>query len=254
MRSVVRDNWLAFTEPLEGGIPYPYADILGLVTIAYGNLVDPLSVFLRLPLMLPGGVPASTAEKASAFQAVKNDRDAARYGHRYAASLTKVRLTREGMADLALRKLDSNDAALARRLAGWDDMPACAQMAMHSLAWACGSRARFPKLFSAVNAGDFDAAAVYIHINADGPDRIRGTADDNRGLDVRNVANKVLMRNAARVRDFRLDPDTLDWTHDLSVSAIPTQPSPLAEEVTGSGPTVHAFPDTVTPAQDREPE
>ena len=233
MRSVVRDNWLAFTEPLEGGIPYPYADILGLVTIAYGNLVDPLSVFLRLPLMLPGGVPASTAEKASAFQAVKNDRDAARYGHRYAASLTKVRLTREGMADLALRKLDSNDAALARRLEGWDDMPACAQMAMHSLAWACGPAANFPKLFSALDAGDYDAAAVHIHIN-----EWSGTLH-NKGLIPRNIAAKILMRNAARVQAFKLDPDLLDWTHDLSVSAIPTQPSPLSEAETGSGPIVH---------------
>ena len=239
MRDVVRARWLEYTEPLEGGLPYMYADILGLVTTAYGNLIDPMSAALSLPWRHPGGVPASTAEIASAWQAVKNDRDAARYGHRYAAQLTRIRLTREGMADLALWRLDANNADLVKQIPDFEELPACAQMAMHSLAWACGSRARFPKLFSAVNARDFDASSVYIHINEDGADRMPGTADDNRGLVPRNIANKILMRNAARVQAFKLDPDLLDWTHDLSVSGAPTQPSPLAEEVTGSGGIVH---------------
>lgn len=233
MRGVVRERWLEFTEKLEGGIPYLYADIIGLVTCAYGNLVDPMSHALGLPWRHPGGVPASTSEIASAWQAVKNDRDAARYGHRYAASLTRIRLTREGMADLALGKLAANDAILARRLDGWDEMPACAQMAMHSLAWACGPAANFPKLFSALDAGDYDAAAVHIHIN-----EWSGTVH-NRGLIPRNRAQKILMRNAARVVAYRLDPDLLEWEEELAVGEAVTVPA-LTDPP--SEPTVHVDP------------
>lgn len=234
MRDVVRAQWIAFTEPLEGGVPYLYADIRGLVTIAYGNLVDPMSHAINLPLMHPGGLPASTAEKASAWQAVKNDRDAARKGHLYARGLTKLRLTREGMSDLALGKLDSNDTVLRKRIPDWEELPACAQMAMHSLAWACGPGANFPKLFSAIVARDFDACAVYIHMSEVTPEGIK-----NAGLVPRNVRNKVLMRNAQRVQDFKLDPDLLEWEVELAVHEAPTLP---AVDNPASEPTLHVDP------------
>lgn len=246
MRDSVRARWLEMTEPLEGGVPYPYADIRGLITIAYGHLADPMSTFINLPLVRPDGVPASTVEKASAWQAVKNDRDAALKGHRYAAKLTTLRLTRDGMAGLALGKLDANDVAARQRFPDWESYPACAQMAMHSLWWACGPNVAFPKLYSAVHARDFDAASVHIHMREVTPEGIR-----NAGLAPRNVANKILMRNAQRVEAFVLDPDLLDWKHDLGVADAPTLP---AMDNPASEPTIHVQPSHYLGNEEPDPD
>lgn len=232
MRSSVRERFLAFTEPLEGGVPWPYADIRNLITIAYGNLIDPLSMALPLPFVRPDGSPATQPEITAAWLAVKGDPASAKRGHVYARGLTTLRLTKEGMADLALRKLDSNDSVLRARLTNWEDLPANAQLAMHSLAWACGPGANFPRLFSAVAAGDFDVASVEIHMNEFTPEGLR-----NAGLIERNVRNKRLMRNAARVRDFHLDPDSLNWETELDV---------ISDEPT--------FPSLPAPAMPEEPE
>ncbi|MBA2683254.1 MAG: hypothetical protein H0U66_02010 [Gemmatimonadaceae bacterium] len=238
MRDVVRTRWLEFTGPLEGaGIPWLYADVRNLVTCAWGNLCDPLSSALQLPLMHPGGVPASKAEITAAWLAVKGDPRAAKLGHLYAKSLTTIRLTREGMTDIALGKLHANDAILRGRIDGWEDLPACAQMALHSLSWACGAAAHFPRLFSAVAAGDFDVASIEIHMNEWTVDA-NGNRIKNFGLVPRNVANKILMRNAARVQAFHLDPDLLNWTSDLGVSDVPTLPElPVADDYPHEDPT-----------------
>ncbi len=251
MRDVIPQRWLDFTEPMEGGIPWPYNDIYGYTTIAYGNLVNSVGAVLGLPFMRKDGTPATAAEIASAWQAVHNDPQAARQGHLYAKGLTTIRLTRDGMRDLALKKLASNNVELVALLPDFEDWPACAQLAMHSWAWACGAHSPFPKLFSALRARDFDAASVYIHINEDGPDRTPHTADDNRGLIPRNIRNKILMRNAARVQGFHLDPDLLDWENDISISAAPTVPAlPDDAEIVHVDPALY---DLGTEPPDSEP-
>lgn len=219
MRDVVRSSWLAFTEPLEGGIPYLYADIRGLITTAYGNLVDPLSAALPLPWMHAGGVAATKAEITSAWLAVKGDPSAAARGHTYARGLTTLRLTREGMGELALGVLDRNDGAALARFPDWEEYPANAQLAIHSLFWACGSAARFPKLYSAVQARDWDACGVHIQMREITPEGLV-----NAGLRARNTANRRLMLNASRVQAYHLDPDTLNWTSLIGVQDAPTLP------------------------------
>lgn len=225
MRSVVPSAFLRFTEPLEGGVPCLYNDIYGGTTIAYGDLCNTPAAVVALPLMKPGGIPATAAEKVAAFYAVHDDPLAASKGWRYAATLTTLRLTREAMQALALAKLASNDAALARMLPDWEDYCGHAQLAMHSWAWAVGPASPFSRLFAALKARDFLAAAVEIHIDEDGPDHIHGTADDNRGLIARNVANRILMRNAARTQAYHLDPDELNWTVDLTAAEAATVPT-----------------------------
>lgn len=225
MRSVVPSAFLAFTEPLEGGVPCLYNDIYGGTTIAYGDLCNTPAAVVALPLMKPGGIPATAAEKVAAFYAVHDDPLAASKGWRYAATLTTLRLTREAMSELALAKLASNDAALRKMLPDWEDYPANVQLAMHSWAWAVGTASPYPRLFAALKARDFVRAAVEVHIDEDGPDHIRGTADDNRGLIARNRANKILLRNAARGQAFHLDPDELNWTVDLTAAEAATTPS-----------------------------
>jgi GH24 family phage-related lysozyme (muramidase) len=169
--------------------------------------------------MHPGGVPGTTAETIAIWAMLNGNMVAAEAGWKHAARMSDLRLTREGMTALALAKWDSNDRILRARCPDWDTFPACARMALHSLAWACGANAHYPRMFADVNARDFDAAAVEIHINEYTPEGIH-----NVGVIPRNVANKILMRNAQRVDAFHLDPDFLDWTHDLSVSDNPTLP------------------------------
>ncbi len=219
MRSAVRDAWLEFTEPIEGGVACLYNDVRGLTTIAYGNLCNSPGEAAALPLVHPDGTFATTAEKIAAWSTVHSDPKCATHGWRYAATLTRLRLTRDGMGGLALRKLDQNDAALHNRLPDWESYPACAQMALHSLAWACGAAAHFPRLFSAAAARDWDACSVEITINEWTPEGIR-----NAGLIPRNVADKILMLNAQRVEAYGLDPDMLEWRVILGVAAAETQP------------------------------
>lgn len=226
MRAVVRDRWVEFTEPMEGGTNYPYADILQLITTGYGNMIDPVSMAMTLPWMIDGR-PARADEIAAAWWRVKNDPLCARKGHLYAKTLTNIRLSPEAVQQLVFRKLESNDAVLAARFSNMPDWPACAQMAVHSLAWACGASFHFPKLAAALLAEDYEAAAVHCQIN-----EWNGTKH-NVGLIPRNVANRILFYNAARVQGFHLDPDTLDWTHLIAVTNAPTQPElPPAEDPT----------------------
>jgi GH24 family phage-related lysozyme (muramidase) len=229
---------VGFSAGPEGVVPWMYADILGLVTTGIGNLIDPPSAALGLPWVVAAtGQIATVADVMRDWHRVKNDPSLRTLGHRACEHITALRLTDEGVDFVVARTLEANDVALSRRIPDWEDLPACAQLAMHSLAWACGPHANFPALFSAVNAGDFDAAAVHIAIN-EWSQRPDGTRVRNAGLVPRNAANRVLMRNASRVQGYHLDPDLIDWTHDLAVTDAPTVPA-LPESETGSGPIIH---------------
>ncbi len=210
MRDSVRSAWFAFTEPLEGGIGCLYNDRRGIPTIAYGNAVFTPSEAAALPLMHPGGVPATPAEKIAAWHAVHDDPRAAEAGWTYAAKLSDLRLTREGMQTLALGKLDTNDRILLARLPEWESYNSCAQMGFHSLAWACGANCHFPRLFGDAANRDWDACAVEIYMNEWTPEGIH-----NVGIIPRNRANAILMRNAQRVDAFHLDPEYLNWQTEL---------------------------------------
>ncbi len=256
MRAVIPQAWLEFTEPLEGGLNFPYADKLGLVTTGYGDLIDPLSRAMGLPWMI-GDRRATGAEIAAAWWKVKNDPLSAAEGWRHAIKLTDIRLRPEAVHALVFGKLRENDAALREQFPSFEAWPACAQMALHSWAWACGPRAHYPKMFAALREQDFDLAAVEIYIPEDGPDHVRGTADDNRGLIPRNVANAILLRNASRVQAFKLDPDLLDWKRDLGVAEITTAPevdNPASEPTIYCGPVAHVDPSEYLQNRDDDPD
>ncbi len=231
------DAWLAFTGDIEGGdaAPVIYQDIRGMVTAPYGILCDSAAAVASLPLDHADGSPATYSERVAAFCAVKADPDAARLGWRHAAKLTTLRFSVARMHELALRKLASNERVLLARLPEcWADLGACAQMALHSLAWACGPNAHYPRLFEAVRSRDFTRAASEILINTRTPEGLH-----NAGLVPRNRANEILMRNAQRVQDYHLDPDLLDWVHVLGVADADTlRELPNA----ASSPTIYPAP------------
>jgi len=232
VRASVHAGFLDFTGPLEGpGVPCPYTDIRGIVTVAWGDAIFTREEMVQLPFMHAGGVPATATEKICAWELLKDNAAAMHGGWTVAAKLTDLRLTREGMNALAFAKLDSNDRILLARLPEWESYNACAQLALHSLAWACGANAHFPRLFQAVNARDFLEAAAQIHMNEWTPEGAH-----NAGLVPRNVANKLLMRNAQRIEAFHLDPDLLEWKTLLGVADAVTVP---ALDDPGSEPTIH---------------
>jgi GH24 family phage-related lysozyme (muramidase) len=224
-RPIVRERWLEFTEEFEGAVPCLYQDVRGLVTIAYGNLVDSPGAVASLEFIDNSGRRVRGDEIISAWQAVKGDPQCATRGWRYAAALPRnqIHLTRDAMTLLALAKFDANEEVLAKRCVHWASMPACAQMALHSLAWACGAGFHFPRLMRALDVHDYSSASVEIHMNERTLDAA-GAPIRNSGLVPRNVANKILMRNAAYVEAYELDASTIDWTRVLGITDVATVP------------------------------
>lgn len=76
-----------------------------------------------------------------------------------------------------------------------------------------GAADPYPHMFAALRERDYALAAVEIFMKEMTPEGIRNT-----GLIPRNVANRILMKNAARVDAFKLDPDMIEWRVDLTVS------------------------------------
>ena len=187
MRDSVAAVFPAFTETFEGHTTYLYLDVKGLVTTGRGNLVDPLSAALALPWQNPDGTPASRDRISAAWMTVKTAKAIEQRGGAAFASLTTIRLSAQAVDDLTTAKLRSNDEILAARFAGWEGLPADAQLAVHSLAWACGPAFRFPRFEAALASRDWAECAVECHLDETG----------NPGLAPRNAANEALFLSAA---------------------------------------------------------
>lgn len=226
VKRAVRDAFVDFTVPLEGRIPWLYADVKGLVTIAIGNLVDPISLALGLPLRHPDGRLATRDEIAAEWQRVKSDPHAAAMGHKYAQRITRLRLDDKAIAMLVLGKLDANDTALRARFPEFEEWPADAQLATHSMAWACGPAFRFPRLERALREQDWEIAAVECRMDERG----------NPGLVPRNRLNRQLYRNAHNVVARRLDPDVLYLPRDLDKEPPELDGALAPDEYRAEGP------------------
>jgi len=214
VRDSVRAAFVPFTAPLEGVVPWMYLDVKGLVTVAIGNLIDPIQYALPLPFLHADGRIATRDQIAAEWLRVKHHPLLAKYGHRAAEKVTTLRLDAMGIDLVVSRKLNQNADHLRRRFVEWEEWPACAQLATLSMAWACGPAFRFPMLAAALNSQDWELAAQECHIDE----------TNNPGIVPRNVRNKMLYRNAARVRAFHLDPDALNWETDYDVTQLDTQP------------------------------
>ena len=134
-------------------------------------------------------------------------------------------LTVQGVNDLTLAKLRANDAILSARFAGWETLPAAVQLAVHSMAWACGPAFRFPRFEAALAARDYATCAVECHLDTTG----------NPGLAPRNAAQVALFTAAAL---FVADPDTIPgWP--ASQNDVITEPElPAVDLGPSSGPTL----------------
>ena len=241
MRPAVRAAFLRISSEWEGVCEYPYLDVLGLVTVAIGNLIDPVEHALTLPFVRADWTPATRAEIASAWLVVKGqfcgvagaetrvhrcpwrpwtERPClAHMGHRAARAGARIRLTDEGIATVVGRRLDSNEAILKRRYKAWEEWPADAQLASLSMAWAMGPNFHgpFPRLHAALAAGDFLAAAEECHMNE----------KRNPGIVERNKGNRVMYVNAAMTPD----PAQLVWPRDLTADPVLPEDAPTVPEL-----------------------
>lgn len=256
MKDSVRAVFPSFSERFEGSVRWMYADVKGLITVAIGNLIDPIQMALQLPFVHADGKPASRDEIAADWLNLKQRTCIAakeykggpcpwkgtgkvclaHEGHLKAKPLARLSLTDEGVAMLVARKLEQNDAFLVKRFPDFEQWPADAQLSVHSLSWAAGPAFRFPKLEACLKAQSFavyevdadgvshlvDGAAFHCHMNEAG----------NPGLAPRNDANVLLFENAASVLANGLDPEVLYWPH-----------AALAEEPVDGTRIVHAIPD-----------
>ena len=186
MRQSVRDEFLRFTVPLEGAVPFLYLDARGLVTVAIGNLVDPMVAALSLPLVHQDGTPADAHAIQADWGRVKARQDLAKAGGLAFKDVAQLRLTDDGMREIVEGKLDQVDRYLAQRFEAWEEWPAPAQLATLSMAWACGPAFKYPKMEAALKARDFATAANECLINP------------NVGTIVkRNARNRLLYSMAA---------------------------------------------------------
>jgi GH24 family phage-related lysozyme (muramidase) len=203
MRPVVRDNWIAYTTGLEGRVSTMYLDCLGLVTIGLGCLIDPVRAATTLPFVhRVSGAQATTIEVSSEWYKIKSQPGLAKLHWKYAAAQCKLRLLESGIDSLALQRLELNNATLLRFLPDFEEWPANAQLATHSMSWAMGAgfmaphgtSRGFPSWWAAAKRQDWLSCAQQCKINSKG----------NPGVIPRNERNVAQFRAAANG-----DPDEL---------------------------------------------
>lgn len=200
MHDSVRRAFTSYSETFEGKVPWMYLDVKGLVTTAIGNLIDP-GGYLTLPWRHFDGSLATAAEIEAEWQTVKSMQWAKLHGGASTTfrRATTLRLDDAGIDQCVQVRLGLNEAHLVQRFPQIGEWPADAQLAVHSLSWACGPAFRYPKLQVALLAQDFVAAQGESDISAVG----------NPGVIPRNAAQKLLLQNAAWVKGHGLDPSIL---------------------------------------------
>lgn len=222
---------MGFTRDLEGPTSWMYLDVLGYVTTGYGNKIGTPAAACALPWRRPDGSYASRDEILADWANVRSRIDMAKGGGGAFAKVARLRLDAQGVSDLVRGTMLRVDADMKRRYQDWETWPACAQMACMSLAWACGDNYKFPNMDRALANRDFEEASREIEM----------TPEHNPGNDLhrRNAANEMLMLNAARVENYHLDPDMLNWTSLIGVAEAETLPELPAAP---SSPTIFVEP------------
>lgn len=231
-RASVVNSYTDWTIPFEGFLPWMYIDALGYVTTGMGNLIDPVSTALGLPWKNTDGSSASPAQIQAAWSAVDAARTAPKgqkqpsgpgaNGGGTQGGLTSIRITKDDVQALVAAKMKQNEAFIADNLQGYAAAPADAQLAVHSMAWAMGPgfAQTWTQFKNAFAQGDYAGAAAQSNM--------QGT-----GIAMRNMANKLLLTNAAQVTATKKDPDTLYYTDlaSLFASGLIVSPAAILAEI-----------------------
>lgn len=224
MYQSVQSGFRAFNTPFEGSIPFMYLDIKGLVTVAVGNLIDPVILAQALPFRFKNrpdiatpGAPATPSQIAAEWQTLKNNGSLAQEGYKACDPITQLELSDDAIDALILQRLTQNESFLKRQLwfQNFDAWPADAQLGLLSMAWAMGPAgpASFPHFRAACQNAEFSRAAAECKMDEAG----------NPGLIPRNRANLMLFSNAAMVQAGAaqgvLQLSSLYYPQDLKTAA-----------------------------------
>lgn len=235
MRPIIPIRWHGFSEDLEGRTTWPYLCTAEKVTVGVGNMIEPLSTAQALPWQNTAtGMPATRDEVAVYYAAVKSRTDLARLGGGHFRNVSPLRLTEADVDRLVARKLAEVDRQMAGMFPAWDSWPADGQLALLSWAWAVGGASPYPRMFAALRAGDWLAAAEEAEINPKIGTIIK-----------RNARNRILLRNASVVVHDGLDPGVIYWPRDLLADATPTLPA--LNEDDGEGTPTKTVPEMRPP-------
>src|ERR1700722_7609576 len=195
MYPVIQSSFPAFSTKFEGRVPHMYLDVLGLVTVGVGNLIDPVETAVTLPFQFKNN-PGSAATKdqiTQEWQTLKNNTSLATKGYKACAAITQLELSDDAINSLILSRLTQNESFLKRQqwFQSFDTWPADAQLALLSMAWAMGpgGPGGFPHFRAACQSLDFATAAAQCKMNEAG----------NPGLVPRTQAHFTLFSNAAIV-------------------------------------------------------
>jgi len=186
----VLSTLLRFNKPLEGEVLWPYQDILGLVTVGIGCLIenttgDRAALALSVP-WVGGPTPRTIREEFAKVDAYPKALHFNRY--RDACSL---RLTEDGVSDLLQNRAEQFERVLKAGFPGWDDWPADAQLGVLGIAWACGPGFwhTFTNFQRAANARNWLTAMRCAGIRSAG----------NPGVVPRNAQVALCFANAAEI-------------------------------------------------------
>ncbi len=233
MKETVRQAFVPLTVTFEGGyIDWLFPDVKGLISTGFGLLLDPVSMAVGLPWRHYDGRLASREEIVAEWASLKNyvekNPGSERRSYRTFASMTSIRLGKEGLYQAFQGKMNQNERVIRVGFPEWDSWPADAQLAVMSMAWACGpafyspaaGHNYWPKLTAALRAKDFQTAAVECFMNEEAA---------NPGIIPRNKANRIMFLNAAVAHDLQLSPETLLYPTDIGAEPVGkddiTQPS-----------------------------
>jgi hypothetical protein len=207
MYDSVRSAFGPFSAGLEGIVPCMYLDMHRnnageldpLVTTGIGNLIDPIDLALPWPwLRRSDGQPATQDEIVAEWTRIKQHTEMAPRSAEARKAFGALDLNAAGVDALFAMRLGANEKVLRQRISNYDAVPADAQLAIHSMAWAMGPGFRFPNCIAAIEAERFaDAATLCFIPNAN---------------QSRNNANELLFKNAATVAAQGSDRAVLLWS------------------------------------------
>jgi len=189
MHQSVLDIFPSFTAKIEGRIPYMYQDILGLVTIGLGCLIDPIQSAVNLPFRhTSDNELAGTGAIIVEWNTIKSNKSLASKGHLAAKKIATLYLCEQSIDLLASKRMSQFEHDLKKGFPDWDNFPANAQLSIMSMAWAMGPLfyKEFPKFSKSCNMKRWMEASTECKIDELG----------NAGLVPRNTANKTLLENA----------------------------------------------------------
>jgi GH24 family phage-related lysozyme (muramidase) len=189
MYKSVLDIFAPFTATFEGRIPYMYQDVLGLVTIGLGCLIDPVTMAVTLPFYRKSDNKLATVDEIrQEWNLIKNDKTLASKGHLAAKKIATLYLKQEDIDKLANKRLLLFEQELKKVFLDWDNFPANAQLAILSMTWAIGSLfyKEFPKFTKFCNNKSWWEASTECKMREEG----------NAGLIPRNETNKKLLECA----------------------------------------------------------